>query len=579
MSAPGTETPSASRAQALWRVIDDCVCRREQGEDLSDAQVIAAHPELMPELQEELAGLHLIRRARVEVDADSALTSPSVSVGPAPGEPPQTRFPGYEIIREIHRGGQGVVYEAVQRSTKRTVAVKVLIGGGLADRRAQWRFEREVDLIAALRHPHIVVIHDSGVAEGNYFYAMDYVRGDPLDTHVRMAQPSIRQMVRIFRSVCDAVAHAHAHGIIHRDLKPSNILVGQDGHAYVVDFGLAKILSGEPPEKAELVSVAGNLMGTIAYMAPEQTKGDPDLIDTRTDVYALGVVLYRLVTGAHPYEVTGDLQRVFRTIQTVDPPRPSRLIRAINSELDAIILKTMEKEPARRYQSAAELTQDLDAWLDGRPIAAKSASSLYLIRKIAFRHGFETITIAALLIVVVSFSSIALYKHREAERARAGQTLSDQAFIAADRAREHLTSTEHQAQLNQFFLPWFLLEWHQGRREAARAVQRRMLAGSPEYLAAQFLLDGQRTLDQLLTALPADSGPLPYFVAGEREMRDGRMEAARSAYRRSLELIRRNGRDKWFELAATARLEQIALSPAAALSSQPAGTEGHDDAK
>src|SRR4029079_17617688 len=176
-------------------------------------------------------------------------------------------IPGYDIIREIHRGGQGVVYEAVQQATRRTVAVKVLLEGPFASERARWRFEREVKLVATLRHPNIIIIHDSGIAHGHYFFAMDYVRGQPLDTHIRLAQPPLRSVVLMFREICDAVAYAHRRGVIHRDLKPSNILVTPEGAPCVLDFGLAMIISEDQQEANRAgLTVPGNLMGTLRYM-------------------------------------------------------------------------------------------------------------------------------------------------------------------------------------------------------------------------------------------------------------------------------------------------------------------------
>ncbi|MDM7998829.1 MAG: serine/threonine-protein kinase, partial [Dehalococcoidia bacterium] len=203
----------------------------------------------------------------------SSSSPDSEKSGPSPF-PSVDGIPGYEIVREIHRGGQGVVYEAVQVSTNRTVAVKVMLEGPFVSERARWRFEREVKLIARLRHPNIVVIHDSGIAQKRYYFAMDYVRGEPLDTHIRLSALPTRGIVRIFLQVCDAVSCAHRHGVIHRDLKPSNILVGDDGRPQVLDFGLAKTAdeqregSGRP-----LVTMPGQIMGTIRYMSPEQARG------------------------------------------------------------------------------------------------------------------------------------------------------------------------------------------------------------------------------------------------------------------------------------------------------------------
>ncbi len=346
----------------------------------------------------------------------SAERAPPARAGPTPVP---DYFPGYRVIREIHHGGQGVVYEAVQAGTEMTVALKVLPGGRHADERSRWRFEQEVRLIASLRHPGIVAIHDSGIAEGQYFFAMEYVCGRPLDTHVRMTRAGVRDVVDLIRQTCDALAYAHQRQVIHRDLKPGNILVDEDGRPRILDFGLAKIVTPDfASGLGRAVSLAGQIMGTLPYMAPEQTTGDPNAADTRTDVFALGVILYELLTGTLPYKTLGlDLAEAIRNIREERPVRPSQLRRELNSEIDAIILKAMEKEADRRYGSAAELRDDLAAWLDGRPISAKSASSLYVLRKLAVRHRYATGVVALLMAAIAGFAGISLHYYLEAAEA------------------------------------------------------------------------------------------------------------------------------------------------------------------
>ena len=200
-------------------------------------------------------------------------------------------IPGYEIVKEVYRGGQGVVFEALQLGTKRRVALKVILDGPFAGTTNKRRFEREVELTGSLKHPGIVPIFDSGVAFGQYFFAMEFVDGLQLTEYCRQRCLSERESLSLFVKICEAIDYAHQKGVIHRDLKPSNILMDERGEPRIVDFGLAKVKeSGDT--KQQLLSRSGQLMGTPCYMSPEQAAGDPDAVDMRTDVYSLGVLLF-----------------------------------------------------------------------------------------------------------------------------------------------------------------------------------------------------------------------------------------------------------------------------------------------
>jgi len=219
-------------------------------------------------------------------------------------EPPQSgageNVEGYQVLSEISRGGQGVVYKAVQTATHRTVALKVLREGPYATERERRRFEREIDLAAGLDHPNIVTVYESGMTEDRPYFAMQYVRGQPLDRHVREKESGVEETLRLFLKVCGAVNHAHQRGVIHRDLKPANVLIDGEGEPHVLDFGLAKAAGAALTGEGRPVTETGQFLGTLAYASPEQTKGDPGLIDIRTDVYALGVMLYEALTGEYP---------------------------------------------------------------------------------------------------------------------------------------------------------------------------------------------------------------------------------------------------------------------------------------
>ena len=207
----------------------------------------------------------------------------------------ESMIAGYEVLEEMPRGGQAAVYKAIHTATKTKVAIKVLLPTLLASARARHYFEREAELIASLDHPNIVSIRDSGIIHHQYYFVMQYVDGQPLERYVRLNELSFREIIVLFNKICAAITYAHQQGVIHRDLKFANILVDKRGEPHVLDFGLAKAtgLTEKSPDKA-VVTVTGQLSGTLSTMSPEQAAGRPDQIDVRTDVYSLGVMLYHM---------------------------------------------------------------------------------------------------------------------------------------------------------------------------------------------------------------------------------------------------------------------------------------------
>lgn len=359
--------------------------------------------------------------------------SDTPGMGDEPLPAPET-FPGYEIVREIHRGGQGVVYQAIQKATKRRVALKVLHGGPFAGSKGRARFEREVAILAQLDHPNIVSILDSGTAGGQSFYVMDYVSGQTLDAWMAGDPRPVPEVLALFTKICEAVNAAHLKGITHRDVKPSNIRIDHSGEPHILDFGLAKVLAGEVTDETQpqMMSMTGQFIGSLPWASPEQAEGVPGKVDLRTDVYSLGVVLYQLLTGGKfPYEVAGNMRDVMDHILRTAPARPSTIRHQINDEVETIVLKALQKERERRYQSAGELARDIRRYLAGEPIEAMRDSGWYVIRTTLRRYKAQSVAAGVLLLLLVAFaiSSNALYQRAESKR-----LVAEAALVARDRA-------------------------------------------------------------------------------------------------------------------------------------------------
>jgi serine/threonine-protein kinase len=372
-------------------------------------------------LDELRANVRLLGRLQDSGLLGAAATVPRA--GAHPGE-----LDDYEILEEIHRGGQGVVYRAVQRSTNRVVALKVLLAGAFATSRQRRRFEREIEIVASLAHPCIVTVFDSGTgSDGRLYFAMQHIEGQPLDRWLRDAGPEARprttsDLLQLFISICDGVGYAHQHGVIHRDLKPANILVDGEGRPHIVDFGLARPVQPEANAGGRAVTRAGDFMGTLGYAAPEQTLPDPDGVDVRTDVYTLGVILFEMLTGRLPHDASGDLVEVLRRIREVAPEPLSAARRhagapagvRIDVDLDTIVLKALAREPERRYQAAGALRDDVRRYLAREPIDARRDSGWYVLRKTLQRYRWQVGAAATALVVLVAFTIALLVMYNRA---------------------------------------------------------------------------------------------------------------------------------------------------------------------
>ncbi|MEN0111302.1 MAG: serine/threonine-protein kinase, partial [Planctomycetota bacterium] len=415
----------------LVAVLDEYVASLEAGTAEPIAAVAARHPELSPDLAECLEGVAAIHRA-VDAARSPAGVAPDEAVtvdGPAADRatsgtsPPAPRELGdYRLLREIGRGGMGVVYEAEQRALRRRVALKVLPFAAVLDQRQIARFRNEAQAAAGLNHPHIVPVYAIGNERGVHYYAMQHIEGQSLGEAIAElrgadgASPSetaalgsegaasfgpsnrtpgfFRSVARLGADAADALAHAHELGVVHRDIKPSNLLLDQQGKVWVTDFGLARM-------QTDLgVTATGDVVGTLRYMSPEQASGRADRVDGRTDVYALGATLYELLTLQHAHR--GDNRaRLLERLQRDDPIAPRRLNPALPADLENIVLRAMEKDRDARYASAAEMAEDLHRFLDGRPTVARPPTLAQHAAKWTRRHR-RLVTIAAIALAAVT---------------------------------------------------------------------------------------------------------------------------------------------------------------------------------
>ncbi len=329
-----------------------------------------------------------------------------------------TRIGRYRIARLVDEGGMGAVYEAEQDQPRRTVALKV-VKCGFSSPDLFRRFETEFQALGRLQHPGIAQIYEAGTADSGFgpqpYFAMEFIRGDPLTRYAETHSLSLRQRLEIMAKVCQAVHHAHQRGIIHRDLKPANILVDQTGQPKILDFGVARLTDSGTQVTQQ--TDFGRLMGTLDYMSPEQTLTDPLEIDTRSDVYSLGVILYEILVGRLPYQASPQLAATLHTIREEEPAPLSSVSRVYRGDIEIIAGKALEKDKTRRYSSAAELAADIERHLHDEPIAACRPSTVYQVRKFARRHKGLVVGAAAVLLALVGGIVASTWEAARARRA------------------------------------------------------------------------------------------------------------------------------------------------------------------
>lgn len=390
----------------------------------------------------------VLRLLRLHGETSDFLVSP---VGPAPQVDGAAdaligrTLGGFVIQRVLAFGGMGAVYEALQEQPHRRAAVKVLRPGLFAPR-LQRRFEFESEILGKLHHPGIAQIFAAGTFEAGDrvqpWFAMELIEGPPLLDYARKAAAPLPQIVELLIAVCDAVQHAHQRGVIHRDLKPDNILIdtgagGASGQPKVLDFGVARSIDADM--QATLQTAAGEIVGTLAYMSPEQVSGNSERVDARSDVFALGVIAYELFTGQLPHGRKGaSLAEMIKAIEHDDPRPPGSINAALRGDLEVIVMKALEKDMGRRYQSVAELATDLRRYRNDEPISARPATALYQLRKFARRNralvmGAAT-TVLALVAGLILYANEARIARREAVKSQyeADKATAINNFIAND---------------------------------------------------------------------------------------------------------------------------------------------------
>ncbi|MFM1870579.1 MAG: Serine/threonine-protein kinase PrkC, partial [Planctomycetota bacterium] len=424
---------SAEDADPLDALSQEFLRRRRAGEALEVEAFAAAHPEHASDLRDLLPTLLALETVKRDRETSTGgMRRASV--------PQLTQLGDFRIVRELGRGGMGVVFEAVQESLDRRVALKVLPQASLLTERQLARFRREAHIAAQLHHSHIVPVFGSGESDGYHWYAMQYIAGQSLDRwrEEESQRPPVgsgawriraRFLARLGAEAAEGLHHAHQHGTLHRDIKPANLLLDQDGHVWVTDFGLAKALEEEG------LTHSGDLLGTLQYMAPEQFAGT---YDARSEVYALGVTLYELLALRHAH-VAKTRSELLESIRTKRPADLRKLCPDLPEDLALIVDKAMARDPADRYGDADALARDLHAFLEDRPIAARRHSAAGLLVRWCRRNRALASLAAATVIAVVGAAAYGWTMYGITAEALAGEKASSQrAELATSRAEANL---------------------------------------------------------------------------------------------------------------------------------------------
>ncbi len=535
----------------LMDVLETYLVELEQGIPPDPDQLVARHPDLAEPLRAYLSSLDFLHRA-------AAGFGSSASPPLAAAEPSQKRLGDYVIIREIGRGGMGIVYEAKQISLDRRVALKVLPFAAMLDRKQIARFENEARAAAQLHHTNIVPVFSVGCERGVHYYAMQYIEGWPLDLAIRELRQSAdtqsrsgshgqgppvvreadpfsekhaarspdtwkpfstagsiksrdysRTVAELGIQAAAALHHAHEYGVIHRDVKPSNLLLDAQGKLWITDFGLARI------QADSRLSTTGDVMGTVRYMSPEQAAGKSSVIDQRTDVYSLGITLYELLTLRDAFD-GADRQEFLRRIEHEEPSPPRRINPAIPVDLETIVLKAISKSPPQRYATAEELADDLRRFLEGKPTLARRPTPADRAGKWIRRH--KTVVASAVIlmaIALVGFAVSTLLIVRAHSNTKAALAQADANYRQARGVVDRLGTRYAEALAD---VP------------GAEQVRRELLRDTLGYYQQFIELAGDDP------ALQADLA-VTHFKAGTITERIGQKQKALAAYRRAKHIL------------------------------------------
>lgn len=472
-------------------------------------------------------------------------------------DPPRVpdRIGPFRIERIIGTGGMGTVYQGVQDNPRRIVAVKVM-HERLRSKSARRRFEYESAVLARLRHPAIAQVYAAGThTEGDHsypYFAMEYLPNAlPITDYCRRSNLGASERLILFEQVCQAVHHGHQKGIIHRDIKPDNVLVDSQGSVRLIDFGVARAIDADIVADT-LLTGHGQIIGTLQYMSPEQVESDTSDIDTRADVYALGMLLYELLTGVLPYDVGKvGLAEAMSVIRYQAPPRSKSTTQALlRGDLETITFKALEKDRSRRYQSAEDLRRDIDNYLHMRPIAARPQSFVYQLRVFARRNRGIVASVAALLVFLVAGSIFVTIQYLRAESARLEAVLAREAEEDARRQaedqRRHAEEERNRAQDERDRATEARAEADRRRTEAVAISDflAEMLESVAPYRATGEVVTVREILDRVSDRIDQDFGGTPgvraslHTVIGGTYMSLGEYPKAEHHLRRSLDLQR-----------------------------------------